>query len=73
MTGERSTLLGVLDRYKQAEYVPSAREVEASLALVVEFGRHAVLRGQWREPSRFESGPGHESAGINNPATVAQW
>ena len=22
-------------------------------------GRHAVLRGQWREPSRFESGPGH--------------
>jgi hypothetical protein len=26
-------------------------------------GRHAVLRGQWREPSRFESGPGHQCRG----------
>ena len=33
---------------------------------VVELGRHAVLRGQWRKPCRFESGHRHH---LNCPTT----
>ncbi len=37
-------------------------DIEMSgIAEVVEFGRHAVLRGRWRKPCRFKSGLRHQS------------